>query len=125
MGVVGGSRGPWNRAPRRVRGILALATLSELPYKTTLVAGRLDVGDAGIRLMGVLWLAAAAAFVVAAVAIVAEAGWALRLTMYTVAASFILCALGWPDSRLGVLVNVGLAVLLAAGAMLNVRSIPL
>jgi hypothetical protein len=28
-----------------------LATLAELPYKTTVLAGRVDVGDAGIRMI--------------------------------------------------------------------------
>jgi hypothetical protein len=29
-----------------------LATLPDLPYSTTLFAGRLDVGDAGTRILG-------------------------------------------------------------------------
>ena len=44
-----------------------LAVLPELPYKTVVLSGRVDVGDAGIRVMGVLWLLAALAF------------WSLRL----------------------------------------------
>jgi hypothetical protein len=32
-----------------------LATLAELPDKTAVFLGRVDVGDAGIRVMGVLW----------------------------------------------------------------------
>ena len=46
-----------------------LATLAELPYKTTVFSGRVDVGDAGIRMMGALWLLAALAFLVAAFAV--------------------------------------------------------
>jgi hypothetical protein len=33
-----------------------IATLAELPYNTTILAGRIDIGDAGIRAMGLLWL---------------------------------------------------------------------
>lgn len=44
-----------------------LATLAELPYKTTVFSVRVDVGEAGARVMGVLWLLAALAFLVAAI----------------------------------------------------------
>jgi hypothetical protein len=96
-----------------------LATLAELPYKTTVFSGRVDVGDAGIRVMGVLWLLAALAFLVAAIAVATEAGWAVRLTVVGVIASLMLCLAGWPDARIGVAVNVGLVLLLAIGARLN------
>jgi hypothetical protein len=56
-----------------------LATLAERPYKATIFSGRLDVGDAGIRVIGVLWLLAALAFVVAAIALTTATEWAERL----------------------------------------------
>ena len=96
-----------------------LATLAELPYKTTILSGRVDVGDAGIRMMGLLWLLAALAFLVAAFAMVTETGWAVRFTLAAAMASLILCVVGWPDARIGVAVNVGLALLLVIGARLN------
>ena len=96
-----------------------LATLAELPYKTAVFSGRVDVGDAGIRVMGVLWLLAALAFLVAAFAVATETGWAVRFTFATVIASLILSVVSWPDARIGVAVNVGLALLLVIGARLN------
>ena len=96
-----------------------LATLAELPYKTAVFSGRVDVGDAGIRVMGVLWLLAALAFLVAALAVATETSWAVRFTLAAVIAYLILCVVGWPDARIGVAVNVGLALLLAIGARLN------
>ena len=96
-----------------------LAVLPELPYKTVVLSGRVDVGDAGIRVMGVLWLLAALAFLVAAFAVATEAGWAVRFTRAAIVASLIVCVVGWPDARIGVAVNVGLARLLAMGARLN------
>jgi hypothetical protein len=96
-----------------------LATLAELPYKTAVFSGRVDVGDAGIRVMGVLWLLAALAFLVAAFAVTTETGWAVRFTLAAVTASLILCVVGWPDARIGVAVNVGLLLLLAIGARVN------
>lgn len=96
-----------------------LATLEGLPYKTTILAGRVDVGDAGIRVVGVLWLLAALAFLLAAAAVAMEAGWAVRFTVATAIASLALCLVGWPDARIGVAVNGGLLLLLAIGARLN------
>jgi hypothetical protein len=96
-----------------------LATLAELPYKTAVFSGRVDVGDAGIRVMGVLWLLAALAFLVAAFAVATETGWAGRFTLAAVIASLILCVVGWPEARIGVAVNVGLALRLAIGARLS------
>ena len=96
-----------------------LAILTEFPYKTTVLSGRVDLGGAGIRVMGVLWLLAALAFLVAAFAVATEMGWAVRFSLAAVIASVILCVVGWPDSRIGVTVNVGLALLLAIGARLN------
>jgi hypothetical protein len=90
-----------------------LATLAELPNKTTVLSGRVDVGDAGIRVMGVLWLLATLAFLVAAIAVASEAGWAVRFTVTATVASLMLCLVGWPDARTGAVVNVGLVLLLA------------
>lgn len=96
-----------------------LATLAELPYKTTVFAGRVDVGDVGIRIIGVLWLLAALAFLLAAGAVGAGAHWAGRFLLATVVASLLLCAVGWPDARIGVAVNAVLMLVLAMAARLN------
>jgi hypothetical protein len=96
-----------------------LGTLAELPDKTTILAGRVDVGDAGVRMMGVLWLLAALVFLVAAFAVATEAGWAVRFTLAAVLVSLVLCVVGWPDARIGVAVNLGLVLLLVIGARLN------
>ena len=97
-----------------------LATLAELPYKTTILGGHGDVGDIGIRVIGMLWLAAAAGLMVAAVAVTTRTDWALRVAGFAIVGSLLLCAAGWPDSRIGLFVNVGLALLLATGMRLAV-----
>jgi hypothetical protein len=96
-----------------------LATLAELPYKTTILGGRVDAGDVGIRVIGVLWLAAAAGFIVAAVAVTTRADWAQLVAGFAIVGSLLLCAAGWPDSRIGLFVNVGLALLLVIGVRLT------
>lgn len=92
-----------------------LATLAELPYRTTLFSGHLDVGEAGIRLVGVLWLLAALTFLVAAVAVANEGVWARRALSVALLVSAPLCAAAWPEARLGLAVDMGLALLLAIG----------
>jgi hypothetical protein len=100
-----------------------LAPLPELPYKTTTFAGHLDLGDASIRVMGVLWLLAALAFFGSAIAVAADARWALRFTLVVVVASLLLCTAGWPDSRIGLAVNVVLAGFLLFGARLHLIAV--
>ena len=41
---------------------LKLGELEGMPYRTTLLDGRWDLGDGGIRVVGVLWAVAAVAF---------------------------------------------------------------
>jgi hypothetical protein len=93
-----------------------LMTLPEMPYKTTLFAGRLDVGPDGIRVVGLLWMLAAVAFILAAIAWAVRQPWAEALTAGAALASLILCIAGWPDTRIGVVVNV---LLLAATPLLG------
>ena len=42
-----------------------IGNLEEPSYKTTLLGGRLNVGDTGIRVIGFLWLVGAIAFMAA------------------------------------------------------------
>jgi hypothetical protein len=93
-----------------------IATLVELPYKTTILAGRIDLGDGGIPAMGLLWLLGGLGLLIAAVAVATDTPWSLRLTALMVAMSLVLCAIGWPDSRIGLVVNVALAVALVVNA---------
>ncbi len=88
-----------------------LVTLEEIPYHTTVLSGRLDVGDVGIRALGVLWLAAAVTFAVAAGGALAHAGWWIPWAAGAALGSLILSAVEWPEARIGVAVN---AFLLAA-----------
>ena len=82
-----------------------LADLSELPYKTTLANGRFDVGDAGIRVYGLLWLILVIAFAIAALGLVTSQPWARSVILITSIASLIVTALDWQVTYAGVLVN--------------------
>lgn len=92
-----------------------LVTLEELPYQTTVLAGRLDVGDGGMRMLGVLWLAMAAVFVACAGGALARGSWWLPWAAGAAMASLVLSAVEWPDARIGVAVNAFLLVALFLG----------
>jgi hypothetical protein len=94
---------------------LKLTNVAGIPYKTTLLNGRLDVGDTGIRVFGVLWAVAALGFVVAAVALFARSPWWRAVLLPVTGLSLALTALDWNVAFAGFFVNVTvLAVLLFA-----------
>ena len=86
----------------------------ELPYRTTILAGRIDIGDAGVRAVGLAWAAAAAAFIALAWSLWAGLPWTRTLIACAVAFSLVLCVAGWPDARIGVAANILILVMLAA-----------
>jgi hypothetical protein len=94
---------------------LGLVEVAEFPYKTTLLGGAVDIGDAGMRVFGILWAVAAVGFIVSAGALVTDWGqW--RLSVVAVAIfSLILTGLDYTVAYAGVVVNLGV---LAAVAML-------
>jgi len=96
-----------------------LAEFEEMPYKTTLLAGRIDVGETGIRVVGILWLAAALAFFTCLTAVIPPFEWWLTATLWTTVFSLALCISGWPDSRFGVVANLLILAFLAIGGWLG------
>ena len=98
-----------------------LMTSAEVPYRTTVLGGLVDVGPIGARVMGVVWLAIALTFVVVAAGVFLQVPWLAPVALAAVAASTMLCVLGWPDARFGLAANIVIALLLvvhARGAVL-------
>lgn len=91
-----------------------------IAHTTTLLGGRLDVGDVGIRFDGLLWLVAALGFIVAGMRL----AWRKRLEPVLLTAttifSLVLCVLGLPQAWMGVVIDV--AILIVVAAILGVRS---
>jgi hypothetical protein len=83
-----------------------IASFEEMPYKTTLLSGALDVGDVGIRIVGFLWLLTGLAFIGLGLGVITLQPWWYPLILYIIIFSLIMCFLGWPDPRVGVLVNI-------------------
>jgi hypothetical protein len=96
-------------------GSWRLARLEGMPYKTTVLAGRLDLGDAGIRAVGVLWLLLAIGFLIAAIGAIGSRPWWMPAAFMAAGVSLALCLLQWPDSRIGVPVNLVILIALLVG----------
>lgn len=89
------------------------ATVKGLPYKTTILGGHLDVGDAGIQFLGLMWVVMAIAFVAAGAAMILDVEWWPVAVVCVAVASLILSLLNVPEARIGVVVNVAILTLLA------------
>lgn len=76
------------------------------PYTTTLLAGRVDVGDTGIRVVGILWLLAAIAFALLALAVLTDASWWRPAAIWISSYSLVLSILGLPASWVGIAVDI-------------------
>jgi hypothetical protein len=96
-----------------------LVTSAEVPYRTTVAGGLVDVGPAGVRLIGILWLLVAVAFVSVGAGVMQRATWWFREALAILMVSFVLCLLGWPESRPGIVANVLILALLVAGSLLG------
>jgi hypothetical protein len=96
-----------------------LAPSAEMPYTTRVLGGTADLGPVGIRMVSILWLLAAVAFVVAGAATFLEdAAWRTVAIVATVA-SLALTVLGWPQSQIGLALNLLLLAYLIWGAKLG------
>ena len=88
---------------------------SDIPYKTTLLSGRLHLGGAGVRAMGMFWLFAAVAFMLAAVGALTNQAWWILGAFGTALFSLMLCIVALPETRVGIGVNLVLLALLLVG----------
>ena len=93
-----------------------LMSLADLPYRTTVLGGRLDVGSIGVRAAGLLWLVTGATFVILALAVWTAASWWYQVLLGAVALSVAMCVVEWPHARAGIIANL---VVLGLGAMVR------
>jgi hypothetical protein len=83
---------------------LRLAEIKGLPYKTTVLNGRWDLGTNGIVIYGVLWAVAAVGFILAAIAIIAGWSWVEPILLGVTLISLVLTALDWKVAYAGVII---------------------
>ena len=82
-----------------------LLTSAEVPYRTTILRGAFDLGEAGIRVYGLAWLMLALGFLVVGAGVLMRSGWWLVAMEGLVLVSLVFCVLDWPMTRRGVFAN--------------------
>ena len=87
--------------------------LRGVDYSTRILNGSLDVGNTAMKMLGVVWLAVAVAFVVVGVMLWRGHPWARRTTVTLLLGSVVLCTIGLPGSVMGLVIDVVLLALLA------------
>jgi hypothetical protein len=96
-----------------------IATLEDMPYKTTVLNDKLNLGNWGIRLVGLLWLLAALLFFVVGALLIGRMDAWLPLALGTSLFSLTICVLGVPDSRIGLAVNLVILAFVLLGVRLG------
>jgi hypothetical protein len=86
---------------------------TKIPHLTTVMGGRVDLGEDGIRVVGVMWLVAAVAFALVALGAAIQAPWWPRAALFVALASLAMCILGWPEARIGVALNIAILTIAA------------
>ncbi|MDD5467090.1 MAG: hypothetical protein PHS96_04735 [Anaerolineales bacterium] len=99
-----------------------LGKLAELPYKTTLLDGRWEIGAAGTRLFSLVWLLAGLGFLMAALGLGLGRSWWAPVLLGASLLSLMLCILDWRAAFRGVWINV--AILLGLLVVFGLRARP-
>ena len=81
---------------------------AQTPYHTTILGGRVDVGPAGIRAFGVLWLLAIVPLLAAGAGLLLRQPWWPALLWWGALGSAVLCLAALPEARLGLVINLAL-----------------
>ena len=90
-----------------------ISDFEEMTYKTTILNGRVDLKDIGIRFVGIVWLLLALAFIFNGIVLIMEYPFWEELAITISIISLIFCILCWPDSKIGAGVNILILILLA------------
>ena len=91
-----------------------IASLQEMPFKTTLFYDKLNLGNKGIKIVGILWLLSALGFFFAAIFILMDNPIGLLIVSVSICFSIFLCISGLPDSKIGVFANFFILLLIFA-----------
>lgn len=101
-----------------------LGEIAELPYKTTLLGGRWDIGAAGMRYFSALWLAAAVGLMASAIGLALRQDWWLPLLSIAILLSLIITVLDWSNAWRGAVLDLIIVVPLVLAWGLRVQPQP-
>jgi hypothetical protein len=92
---------PWRIAARR-----------DMPYKTTLLSGRIRLSRKGMQFVGLLWFLASLTFFLSGIGLFILSPWWKTLTYIVTIFSIALCILDWPDTRFGIIIDAAILIIL-------------
>ena len=98
---------------------MKLVDIQQLPYKTTVLGGRWDLGTRGTAVYGALWAVAAIGFIVAAFALLGGWSWWQPVLLGVTLFSLVLTALDWGVANAGVIVNIAILVIVVLGPRIS------
>ncbi len=84
----------------------------EVVYKTTIYPDNINIGDSGVRLLGVIYLAVALSFGIIGYDLIAQPFLWGKYIWAVIVVSLVLCITGWPDTKFGMVANLILIVFL-------------
>jgi len=94
---------------------MKLGSLDNFPYKTTILNGRIDLGESGIYIFGILWALAAIGFIVSAVGLFTKWKWNQSLLVGVSSFSLVLTGLDWEIASTGAIVNIAILAIVWVG----------
>jgi hypothetical protein len=100
-----------------------IASVEGFAYRTTILGSAQDVGDVGVRLIGLVWLGLTFGFLAAGYAVWRRKPWAVGLTGVFAIVSLIVCVAGLPETAAGVAIDVLILATVSYVALNKSRSI--
>ena len=88
-----------------------IAKMDDMPYKTTIFYGKIDVSDVGIRILGIIWLLIALAYFYSGWITYQQFDFWLTYTLVVSVISLAFCIIAVPDSHIGIYINIALIAL--------------
>ena len=96
-----------------------ITEIETLEYSTKVLGGRIEVGDFGRGVLGIICVLIMITMVAAGVGLLLGTSWWYSLAQWSTVASTIVTILGWPDTRFGLLINILIFILLFLGRSLG------
>jgi hypothetical protein len=85
---------------------MKLTEIQGFSYKTTLLGGRWDLGESGMRIFGALWIMPAIGFILVAAALLAGWDWWRSIIVAVTFFSLVLTVLDWRVAYAGAILNI-------------------
>lgn len=101
---------------------LQWGTVEGLAFKTTVLAGRIDLGEIGIQIFGILWALAALGFVGTAALLYFNLSWWQPVLVGAALLSLALIILDWKDAFGGGLINIAILLSIVVTWLRDVMS---